>query len=51
MVIGRGGFELGTTAIFAAPPGNPAGLAKGPVIPGPLIKKAKTSLKDVLMKV
>ena len=44
MVIGV--FVPGTTATFCEPPGNPGGALNGPVIPGPLTKKAKTSLND-----
>ena len=43
MVIGKDGFEFGTTAMLIAPPGKAGGEAYGPVIPGPEIKKAKTS--------
>ena len=42
--MGTGGELFGTIAIFCEPLGNPAGLEYGPVIPGPLIKKPKTSL-------
>ena len=44
MVIGKDGFEFGTAAMLIAPPGKAGGEAYGPVIPGPEIKKAKTSL-------
>ena len=47
-VIGSGGSELGTCAKLMAPPGKPAGLVNGPLIPGPLRKKAKMSLYWVL---
>ena len=46
-----GVFVPGNTATFCAPPGKPAGEAKGPVIPGPLTKKANTSLNTELMYV
>ena len=42
--MGSGGVVLGSCAILTAPPGNPAGDAYGPVIPGPESKKAKISL-------
>ena len=44
IVIGREGTEFGPSAIFIAPPGKPGGELYGPVIPGPDIKKANTSL-------
>jgi hypothetical protein len=44
IVIGKGGFVLGTTAKFTEPFGKAAGAVQGPVIPGPDKKKPKTSL-------
>jgi len=44
-----GVFVPGTKATFCAPPGNPGGALNGPVIPGPLTKKANTSLKVLLI--
>ena len=44
-----GVFVPGTTAMFCAPPGNPGGALNGPVIPGPLTKKANTSLKELFI--
>ena len=44
IVIGKEGIEFGTSAILIAPPGKPGGDIYGPVIPGPEIKKANTSL-------